>query len=193
MSRPRFILASASPRRLALLKQIGITPDDIIPADIDETPRKGELPRHYVKRIAESKALHVSNQHANALILSADTTVAFSRDILPKAEDENEARACLKRMSGRRHHVLTHLCLCQNQKLVYSRTLDSIVQFKRLSQDDIDWYISTGEWEGKAGGYAIQGAAQALISFMRGSHSAIVGLPLYETKNALALQGITSD
>ena len=180
----KFILASASPRRLQLLAQIGITPVDIIPADIDETPRKGELPKPYVERMAREKAEAIATQHPDAIILASDTAVACGRRILPKTETEGQARDCLQLLSGRRHHVLTSVCLVtpESQSL---KTVDSMVQFKRLTDADIDWYIETGEWDGKAGGYAIQGAAQAFVKRLDGSYSAVVGLPLLEVRNLL--------
>ncbi len=174
------ILASASPRRLELLALLGITPTHIIPADIDESERKGELPLAYVKRIAEAKAALVAKQHPNELVLAADTTVAVGRRILQKPTDEKEARAFLKLFSGRRHRVMTCVAVVKNGKLS-SRTVTTIVRFSRLSPADVDHYIASGEWKGKAGGYAIQGRAAAFIPFMSGSHSNVVGLPLHET------------
>ncbi len=183
MSRPLY-LASASPRRLELLKQVGITPDKIIPADIDETPLARELPADYARRISAGKAEKVAALHKDAVIIAADTVVALGRRILPKAETEEEARQCLDLMSGRRHRVLTSVSVARDGK-VRTKLVTSIVQFKRLTPGEIDAYIESGEWRGKAGGYAIQGKAAALISFMSGSYSNIVGLPLYETRALL--------
>lgn len=179
------ILASASPRRLQLLAQIGVTPDAIVPADIDETPYDGELPKNYVVRMAQEKAFAIAAVHPEALILAADTVVACGKRILPKAESEAQARSCLQLLSGRRHRVHTAFCLMQEGIKPAIRRVETMVQFKQLRCDDIAWYLSTGEWEGKAGGYAIQGAAQALIKQMQGSYSAVVGLPLSEVRQAL--------
>ncbi len=179
------ILASASPRRKDLLASIGVTPSHIAPADIDETPHKNELPRPYVLRMAREKALKVSIEHPHALTLAADTTVACGRRILPKAESEAQARECLALLSGRRHTVLTAFALFAGEYKRSLKCIETKVQFKRLTQQDIDWYISTQEWNGKAGGYAIQGAAQALITQIQGSYSAVVGLPLKEVRDAL--------
>ena len=178
------ILASASPRRLELLKLLGITPAHVIPADIDESERKGELPLTYVKRIAEAKAQLVAQQYPNALVLAADTTVAVGRRILQKPADEMEARAFLKLLSGRRHQVMTCVAVVKNGKL-RSRTVTTVVRFSRLSTAELDGYIESGEWKGKAGAYAIQGRAAAFIPFMSGSHSNVVGLPLHETAQLL--------
>lgn len=186
------ILASSSPRRKDLLASIGLIPSRIIAADIDETPHKGELPRPYVQRVAYEKALAVAPSHPNAFTLAADTVVACGRRILPKAENEAQARECLTLLSGRRHTVLTAFAIYEGKQKRAAKCVTSSVQFKRLNAQDINWYIATGEWEGKAGGYAIQGAAQALISQMNGSHSAIVGLPLCEVRNALLSFGFSA-
>lgn len=174
------ILASASPRRLELLALLGITPSHVVPADIDESERKGELPPAYVKRIAETKAIFVAQQFPNELVLAADTTVVVGRRILQKPADETEARAFLKLMSGRRHRVLTCVAVVKHGKL-RSKTVTTTVRFARLSQAELDAYIASGEWKGKAGAYAIQGRAAAFIPFISGSHSNVVGLPLHET------------
>lgn len=187
---PRLVLGSASPRRLDLLKQIGIAPDQIMPADIDETPKKGETPPDYARRIASEKAAKIRTQIQDAVILSADTVVGVGRRILPKAETEQQARDCLALMSGRRHKVLTAVCVIDANGKIHQDLVISVVQFKRLSSADIDFYISTGEWKGKAGGYAIQGQAARLISFMSGSYSSIVGLPLFETAKLLKASGL---
>ena len=174
------ILASASPRRLDLLKQINIKPSDIIAADIDETPQKNELPKDLALRLAQAKAKEISKNHKDAFILAADTVVACGRRILPKAENENEARECLSLLSGRRHHVYGGICVITPDGKICTRLCDTIVKFKRLAPADIDDYITSGEWEGKAGGYAIQGIAAGFIPLIQGSYSNVVGLSLYD-------------
>ena len=181
----RLILASASPRRVDLLGQIGVTPDAIDPADIDETPHKGELPKAYAARMAAEKAAAVAARHPGALILAGDTVVACGRRILPKAEDKATARECLELLSGRRHHVLSAVTLIDGDGVARHKVSDSIVTFKRLHPSEIDAYIACGEWQGKAGGYAIQGQAAGLIRALSGSHSGVVGLPLYEMRALL--------
>ena len=178
-------LASASPRRLELVKQIGIAPDNIIPADIDETPLPRELPAAYVQRIASAKAQKLATLHKGSIILAADTTVAVGRRILPKTETPEDARACLTLLSGRRHKVLTAVAVVSLAGRIKTRLVTSVVRFKRLSEPEMDAYLATEEWRGKAGGYAIQGQAAALISFISGSYSGIVGLPLHETVSML--------
>ena len=188
MRRAPLVLASASPRRLALLGQIGIVPDAIHPTDIDETPRRGELPRLLAERLARAKAdAATCNQVANdgAFVLAADTVVACGRRALPKAEDEAQARACLALLSGRRHRVLTAVAVIAPDGRRAERVAESVVGFARLTQDHIDAYIASGEWRGKAGGYAIQGRAAAHIRFLSGSHSNVVGLPLFEVAQML--------
>ena len=185
----RLILASASPRRLDLLAQIGVTPDAIDPADIDETPLSGEIPRAYAIRMAAEKAALVAARHTDALVLAGDTVVACGRRILPKAEDEATARHCLELLSGRRHHVLSAITLIDTDGQARHRLSDSIVTFKRLHPQEIDAYLASGEWHGKAGGYAIQGRAAGLIRALQGSHSGVVGLPLYETRALLVAAG----
>lgn len=177
------VLASASPRRLALLAQIGVAPDRVIAADIDETPGRVEQPRLYAQRLARAKAVAVEVPHA--LILAADTVVAVGRRILPKAETEAQARACLTLLSGRRHRVLTAVVLLAADGRRTERIAESVVAFARLTEDRIAAYLATGEWAGKAGGYAIQGHAAAFVRFLSGSHSNVVGLPLYETAQLL--------
>lgn len=179
------ILASASPRRLELLSLLGITPAKVVPADIDESERKGELPAAYVKRIAEAKAALVAKQFPEDVVLAADTTVTVGRRILQKPADAAEARAFLKLMSGRRHRVLTCVAVVQAGKL-RSKTVTTLVRFSRLSATDIDAYIASDEWKGKAGAYAIQGQAASFIPFISGSHSNVVGLPLHETAKLLS-------
>ena len=181
----RLILASASPRRLELLKQVGITPSAIHPADIDETPLKNELPKDYALRVAIAKGRKVAEANKDAFILSADSVVAVGRRILPKPDNEAEARLCLELMSGRRHKVMTAICVIAPGSREKSLLVESAVKFRRLSEDDIRAYLSGGEWKGKAGGYGIQGVAATLIPWISGSFSNIVGLPLYETVRTL--------
>lgn len=185
----RLILASASPRRLDLLKQIGVWPNAVDPADIDETPRKGELPAQYASRVAAEKGVAVAERHPGALILSGDTVVAAGRRILPKAETGQDARMCLELLSGRRHRVLSAVTLIMPDRKARHRLSESIVIFKHLHPAEIDGYIASGEWEGKAGGYAIQGRAAGLIRSIQGSHPAIMGLPLYEVRTLLLAAG----
>lgn len=184
VSDSRLILASASPRRVELLAQLGVTPDQIIPADIDEAERKGELPLAYVKRIASAKAHAVAAQHPDATVVSADTIVVLGRRILQKPADEAQAWRWMVLMSGRRHRVVTCVCVVKHGKL-RSKTVTSIVRFSRLTPQQIDGYIASGDWQGKAGGYAIQGPAAAFIPFISGSFSNVVGLPLHETAQLL--------
>ena len=186
MSAPTLILASASPRRRELIARLGIEPDAVSPAEIDETPHKGELPREYAQRMAREKALAVAG---DGFVLGGDTVVALGRRILPKAEDEATARKCLQSMSGRRHRVLSAVALRAPDGAIRSKLSETIVRFKRLSDEDIAAYLASGEWHGKAGGYAIQGAAEGLIAWIQGSHSGVVGLPLYETRALLKSAG----
>jgi septum formation protein len=186
---PILVLASASPRRLELLRQIGVVPDHVEPADIDETPRPRELPAGHVVRLAEAKARAVQPRHPDAFILAADTVVACGRRILPKAEDEITARACLTLLSGRRHRVYGGVALLTPGGNLAIRRVVSQVMFKRLSAEEVTAYVASGEWHGKAGGYAIQGHAAALIPWIAGSYSNVVGLPLYETAQLLAGRG----
>src|SRR4051812_9699308 len=162
-STPGLVLASASPRRVALLARLGLTPDEIDPAEIDEAVAPGELPADHACRLALAKCATVAARHAGALVLAADTVVAVGRRILPKAEDEATARSCLELLSGRRHRVLSAIALTGPDGRTRQRLSTSIVRFKRLSADEITAYLATGEWHGKAGGYAVQGAAEALI------------------------------
>lgn len=185
-----FLLASASPRRVELLKEAGITPDRIIPADIDETKLKGEKPDALVVRLAVEKARAVAAQYPDHAVLAADTTVALGRRILEKPADETEARQFLDLMSGRRHKVYGGICLITPDGREKTRLVTSVVQFKRLSQDEIRHYLASREWEGKAGGYGIQGLAAGFVSFLSGSHSNVVGLSLYDTINLLAGSGV---
>jgi len=178
----RLVLASASPRRLALLAQIGVTPDAVTAADIDETPRPKEAPRVLALRLAREKALAVDAP--GALVLGADTVVAVGRRLLPKAETAEDARACLALLSGRGHRVFTGVAL-KTKSGVRARLGEARVVFKVLSNAEIEAYIASDEWRGKAGGYAIQGRAARFITSIVGSYSAIVGLPLFETANLL--------
>ena len=183
MTRHKLVLASASPRRLALLAQIGIVPQRVVAADIDETPKQTELPRILAMRLAHAKASAVAAD--GACVLAADTVVALGRRILPKAETEAEARRCLNLLSGRRHNVLTALVLVGPDGRRTQRCVDSVVAFARLTDDQIAAYLAGGEWQGKAGGYAIQGMASGFIRFLSGSYSNVVGLPLFETAQLL--------
>jgi septum formation protein len=185
----KFVLASASPRRLDLLRQIGIAPDAIDPADLDETPLKDELPAPHVTRLAAAKARAVAPRHPGAFILAADTVVACGRRILPKAEDEATARACLALLSGRRHRVYGGVALIGPDGRLAIRRVESRVAMKRLSEAEIAAYLKSGEWHGKAGGYAIQGGAAAFVSWLSGSYSNVVGLPLFEVAQLLAGRG----
>lgn len=187
-SRPTLVLASASPRRRDLLAQIGIVPDVIDPADIDETPAARELPRAHAARLAKAKALAVSARHVGSVVIGADTVVACGRRILPKPADADEARRCLTRLSGRRHRVYGGVSLIAPDGRVRDRIVQTAVIFNRLDEQEIARYLDSGEWEGKAGGYAIQGLASAFIRSINGSYSNVVGLPLFET--AQLLKGI---
>lgn len=187
MTAPSLILASASPRRLELLARLGLAPEHITAADIDETPLPREIPRDYARRMAREKALGVSGGDAH--VLGGDTVVALGRRILPKAEDEASARRCLTLLSGRRHTVLSAVALKSPDGTLRERLSETIVRFKSLSQAEIDAYIAGGEWHGKAGGYAIQGSAEGLIAWITGSHSGVVGLPLFETRALLRTAG----
>lgn len=179
-------LASASPRRHELLARLGITPSAVTPSDIDETPLTGELPRAYALRMGREKASAVA---ASGCVLAGDTVVSVGRRILPKTETEAEARACLELMSGRRHQVLSSVVLRACDGTLRERLSETVVRFKRLSHEEIAAYLASGEWRGKAGGYAIQGAAEGLIEWIRGSHSGVMGLPLYETRALLRAAG----
>jgi len=184
---PKLVLASASPRRRELIARLGITPDAIEAADIDETPRPREVPRDYARRMALEKTLAVSAP--GACVLAGDTVVACGRRILPKAEDETTARACLALLSGRRHRVLSAIALRGPDGTLRERLSETVVRFKQLSHAETEAYIAGREWEGKAGGYAIQGSAEGLIVSIAGSHSGVVGLPLFETRALLLAAG----
>lgn len=179
------VLASASPRRLDLLRQIGVVPDRMEPAEVDERPRPRELPMAVVRRLAADKARVVAARHPQATVLAADTVVACGRRVLPKAEDRATAKQCLELLSGRRHRVLTGVALCA-PGLSRLMVASSVVAFKRLTDDDLAWYLDSEEWQGKAGGYAVQGRAAAFVRFLSGSYSNVVGLPLFETAGLLA-------
>ncbi len=193
--RVKLVLASGSPRRLALLAQIGLEPDRLMPVSIDETPRKNELPRNLAKRLAEEKAnaaialAKTEPELAGALIVAADTVVSVGRRILPKAETIEAAAGCLRQLSGRAHRVHTGLAMVTAKGQIRRRLVETRVRFKRLSREDIDSYLASGEWRGKAGGYAIQGIAGAFVVKLSGSYSNVVGLPLYETMTLLTGEG----
>lgn len=194
-ARPVLILGSASPRRLALMEQVGIRPDLLCPVDIDETPRRRETPRDYVRRMALEKLQAaevmplVREAPGQPYLLTADTVVAVGRRILGKTEDVEKARAHLKLLSGRAHRVLTAVCLRTPQGRVRSRLVDTKVRFKRLSRDELEAYLLSDEWRGKAGAYAIQGLAAAFVRHLNGSYSSVVGLPVYEVVQLLAGNG----
>lgn len=182
----RLVLASASPRRLDLLRQIGLAPDAVVAAELDETPRPDETPRQLALRLAEAKAAHVAAGSRQAHVLGADTVVAVGRRVLPKAADAEDVGRCLALLSGRAHRVLTGVAVVAPDGRTASRLVESRVHFKRLSEADREAYVACGEGVGKAGGYAIQGRAGALVISLQGSYSGVVGLPLYETANLLA-------
>ena len=183
------VLASASPRRLDLLARIGVRPDAVIPADIDESVPKGELPRQHALRLAREKALAIARSEPDALVLAADTVVAVGRRILPKVEDEATLRSCMKLLSGRRHRVLTGVVLMIPGKGARERLVETMIAIKCLSSDEIDHYASHGEWRGKAGGYALQGYGEVYVRHIAGSYSNVVGLPLAETRVLLKNAG----
>src|SRR5262245_27027622 len=195
IGRPKLVLASGSPRRVTLINQAGIEPDALRPADIDETPKRGELPRACANRLARAKAetalqlINVDEELRGAYILSADTVVAVGRRILPKADLLDEAAQCLRLLSGRNHRVHTAICLVTPKEAFRQRLIETRVRFKRLSDQDIEAYLASGEWRGKAGGYAAQGLAGSFIVKIVGSYTNIVGLPLYETATLLAGEG----
>ena len=185
-------MASASPRRLQLLEQIGIKPDEVIPADIDETPLPHELPKDHALRLSQDKAEKIASTHKNAFILAADTVVACGRRILPKTENKKDAKDCLKLLSGRRHHVFGGICVITPDGKTITRVCDTVVKFKTLTSEEQDNYIASGQWNGVAGGYAIQGLAASYISFLQGSYSNVVGLSLYDTMQILRGNGFLS-
>ena len=195
IGRPKLVLASGSPRRVTLINQAGIEPDALRPANVDETPKRGELPRACANRLARAKAeaalelVRVDDELEGAYVLSADTVVAVGRRILPKAELLDEAAQCLRLLSGRNHRVHTAICLVTPNGAFRQRLVETRVRFKRLSEEDIEGYLSSGEWRGKAGGYAAQGIAGTFIVKIVGSYTNIVGLPLYETTTLLLGEG----
>ena len=195
IARPKLVLASASPRRLALLQQAGLDADALLPADIDETPHRGESPRAYATRIASEKAAAAAKLRATqpelkeSFLIAADTVVAVGRRILPKAETREEAEECLQLLSGRQHRVYSAVSLITPRGYERKRLVEARLRFKRLSSTEIEAYLSTGEWRGKAGGYAIQGRAGVFLVKIVGSYTAVVGLPLHETVSLLAGEG----
>jgi septum formation protein len=179
------VLASASPRRLELLARLGVTPGQVLPTDIDETPRPGELPRAHAVRLAAEKARAAAAHTPDAAVLAGDTVVAAGRRILPKAGDAATARRCLELLSGRRHRVYSAVALLAPDGRLREALSETVLRFKALTPQEIDGYLATGEWSGKAGGYAIQGRAEQFCVWLAGSHSGVVGLPLYETRRLL--------
>ncbi|MCX5495831.1 Maf-like protein [Kaistia dalseonensis] len=192
---PKLLLASGSPRRLQLLAQAGIEPDSLLPTSVDETPLKNELPRSLAKRLARSKADAAramagrTADFAGAYILAADTVVAVGRRILPKAEFHDQAAECLMLLSGRAHRVYTAVCIVTPKGAIRQRLVETKVRFKRLSRQEMDTYLGSGEWRDKAGGYAIQGLAGTFVVKLVGSYTSVVGLPLYETMAMLEGEG----
>lgn len=195
IGRPKLVLASGSPRRLALINQAGIEPDALQPADIDEIPKRGELPRACANRLARAKAeaalaaVRLDEELRGAYIIAADTVVAVGRRILPKAELLDEASQCLRLLSGRNHRVYTAVCLVTPKESFRQRLVETRVRFKRLSAADIEAYLASGEWRGKAGGYAVQGLAGSFVVKLVGSYTNVVGLPLYDTISLLEGEG----
>jgi septum formation protein len=195
IGRPKLVLASGSPRRLALINQAGIEPDLLLPADVNETPKRGELPRTCANRLARAKAdaaliaVRSDEDLKGAFILAADTVVAVGRRILPKAELLDEAAQCLRLLSGRNHRVYTAICLVTPKEAFRQRLVETRVRFKRLSAEDIEAYLASGEWRGKAGGYAAQGIAGTFMVKIVGSYTNVVGLPLYEAMTLLGGEG----
>jgi septum formation protein len=195
IGRPKLVLASGSPRRLALLNQAGIEPDSLQPAEVDEIPINGELPRALANRLARSKAqaalasVRISEELRGSYILAADTVVAVGRRIMPKADMLEDAAACLRLLSGRNHRVYTGICLVTPKEAFRQRLVETRVRFKRLSTEDLEAYLASGEWRGKAGGYAIQGLAGTFVVKMVGSYTNVVGLPLYESLSLLGGEG----
>ena len=185
----RLILASASPRRLDLLDRIGVKPDAVDPAHIDESVPTGELPRAHALRLAIEKAEAVAARHSQALVLAADTVVAVGRRILPKVEDEATLRECMALLAGRRHRVLTGVAVAIPGEPTRSRVVETMIAMKRLSDQEIDYYAGHGEWHGKAGGYALQGYGEVYVRHIAGSYSNVVGLPLAETRLLLKSAG----
>src|SRR5213079_2795290 len=195
LGRPKFVLASGSPRRLGLLNQAGIEPDALLPAEVDELPVKGELPRALATRLARAKAeaalasVRISEELRGSYILAADTVVAVGRRIMPKAEMLDEAAACLRLLSGRNHRVYGAVCLVTPKESFRQRLVETRVRFKRLSNEDLEAYLASGEWRGKAGGYAVQGLAGTFVVKLVGSYTNVVGLPLQEAVALLSGEG----
>jgi septum formation protein len=195
IGRPKLVLASGSPRRLGLLNQAGIEPDSLRPTEIDEVPVKGELPRALANRLARAKAeaalstVRLDEELRGAYILAADTVVAVGRRVMPKAEMLDEAAQCLRLLSGRNHRVYTGVCLVTPRETFRQRLVETRLRFKRLASEELEAYLASGEWRGKAGGYAVQGLAGTFVVKMVGSYSNVVGLPLYETLSLLGGEG----
>ena len=189
MTKIKLILASSSPQRKKLLETIGITPDDIVPANIDETPKRNEKPKDFALRISKEKALSVAKNNLNSFILSGDTIVAAGRRIIGKPSSKNEAEKILKLLSGRRHRVLSAFTLIKPDGSEITKVVVSRVKFSRLSDKEINEYLDTNEWQGKAGGYAIQGRASAFVPWINGSYTGVMGFPLNEIKNVLESSG----
>jgi septum formation protein len=195
IGRPKLVLASGSPRRLSLLNQAGIEPDSLQPTEVDEIPVKGELPRALANRLAKTKAqaalasVKIDEELRGSYILAADTVVAVGRRVMPKAEMLDEAAACLRLLSGRNHRVYTGICLVTPKETFRQRLVETRVRFKRIPNEEIEAYLASGEWRGKAGGYAIQGLAGTFVVKMVGSYTNVVGLPLYETMSLLGGEG----
>jgi septum formation protein len=195
IGRPKLVLASGSPRRLALLNQAGIEPDSLIPCELDEIPHKGELPRALATRLARAKAsaaleaVRIDEELRGAFIVAGDTVVAVGRRILPKAEMLDEAAQCLRLLSGRNHRVYSSVCLVTPKEGFRQRLVETRVRFKRLSKEDLEAYLASGEWRGKAGGYAVQGLGGSFVVKIVGSYTNVVGLPLQETVALLAGEG----
>lgn len=191
----KLVLASGSPRRIELLQQVGIEPDHVLPADVDETPQRAEHPRSLAKRLARAKAeraraiLDRDGKGEDSFVLAADTVVSVGRRILPKTELVDEATNCLRLLSGRSHRVYSGICLITPEKKLRQRLVETRVRFKRLSREELESYLASGEWRGKAGGYAIQGLAGAFVVKLVGSYSNVVGLPLNETVGLLTADG----
>ena len=189
MTKNKFILASSSPQRKKLLKTIGIIPDDIVPANINETPKKNEKPKDFALRMSKEKALSVAKNNLNGFILSGDTIVAAGRRIIGKPSSKNEAEKILKLLSGRRHRVLSAFTLIKPDCSEITKVVVSKVKFSRLSDKEISEYLDTNEWQGKAGGYAIQGRASAFVPWISGSYTGVMGFPMNEIKNVLESSG----
>jgi septum formation protein len=195
IGRPKLVLASGSPRRLGLLNQAGIEPDSLKPTEVDEIPKKGELPRAVATRLARAKAdsalesVRLDEELRGSYLVAADTVVAVGRRVLPKAETLDEAAQCLRLLSGRNHRVYTGVCLVTPKESFRQRLVETRVRFKRLTKEDLEAYLASGEWRGKAGGYAAQGIGGSFIVKIVGSYSNVVGLPLYEVTTLLAGEG----